>query len=223
MKVFLLKVKHFFKRNIYPITVSLCTVLILGIVSVSAYNSLKKSYDEPNTNIETSKPDRDEIIDTGTSGDEKEEKPETVKPTVSTEPIIFDLPFAGAMISKQYTDSSLIYDNTTKLWCTHQGIDFSCEEGKSVVAVYTGKIEKIENSMMNGTTVYLKVSDELTVVYKGLSSSLHVKEGDKVEKGKVIGTVTSFLAEKADGVHLHLELLKKNKLIDPTEYFSFNK
>ena len=56
-----------------------------------------------------------------------------------------------------------------------------------------------------------------------VSSNLKVYEGEKVEKGKVIGTITSFLAEKADGVHLHLELLKKNILIDPTEYFSFNK
>ena len=85
------------------------------------------------------------------------------------------------------------------------------------------EIEKIENSMMNGTTIYLKVSDELTVVYKGLSMEVFVKEGDKVTKGVAIGTVTSFLAEKADGVHLHLELLKQGKLIDPTEYFAFNK
>lgn len=223
MRAFLLKVKHFFKRNIYPITVSLCTVLILGVVSVSAYKSFKSANEESTPNIETSRPDKDDVIDTGASDGKQEEKPEVVKPTVSTEPIIFDLPFANAVISKQYTDSSLLYDNTTKLWCTHQGIDFSCEEGKSVVAVYAGKIEKIENSMMNGTTVYLKISDELTVVYKGLSSNLQVKEGDKVEKGAVIGNVTSFLAEKADGVHLHFELLKKNKLIDPTEYFSFNK
>ena len=224
MKSFLLKVKHFFKRNIYPITVSLCTVLILGIVSVSAYNSIKGTEDVPNTNIETSNPSDDVIVDTGTTEDnENNEKQEVVKPTVSSDPIIFDLPFANAVVSKQYTDSSLLYDNTTKLWCTHQGLDFSCEEGKTVLAVYGGTIEKIENSMMNGTIVYLKVSDELTVVYKGLSSNLQVKEGEKVEKGKAIGTVTSFLAEKADGVHLHLELLKKNKLIDPTEYFSFNK
>ena len=89
--------------------------------------------------------------------------------------------------------------------------------------MHTGVVEKIENSMMNGTTVYLRVSDELVVVYKGLSSNLQVKEGDRLEKGRVIGTITSFLAEKADGVHLHLELLKDNKLINPTEYFSFNK
>ena len=223
MRTFFVKLKHFLKRNIYPITVSVCTVLILGIVSVSAYNSIKNVEEVPSQNIETSKPVPDDsIVDTGTGGIE-EEKPEVIKPTVSTEPIIFMLPFENATVSKQYADNSLLYDNTTKLWCTHQALDFSCGEGQQVLAIYAGVIEKIENSMMNGTTIFLKVSDELTVVYKGLSSNLKVYEGEKVEKGKVIGTITSFLSEKADGVHLHLELLKNNKLIDPTEYFSFNK
>lgn len=224
MKTFLLKVKHFFKRNIYPITVSFCTVLILGIVTVSAYNSIKES-DSPVLDVETSKPVEDDVVvDTGTDlEDEKENKPESVKPTVSAEPIIFDLPFDNATITKKYADSSLLYDNTSKYWRTHQALDFACLEGQKVVSVYDGTIEKIENSMMNGTTIYLKISEELTVVYKGLSSNVTVKEGDKVTKGMVIGSVTSFLAEKADGVHLHLELLKKGVLVDPTEYFSFNK
>lgn len=220
MKSFLLKVKHFFKRNIYPITVSFCTVLILAIVTISAYNSIKGEDKIPNN--DNGKVNEEVIKTGGEEGDGKKDQ-DVAKPTTSTDPIIFDLPFENATIQKQYTDKSLLYDNTTKLWCTHQGIDFGCEEGRKIIAVYSGKVEKIENSMMNGTTVYLKVSDELTVVYKGLSSNVSVKEGDKVEKGALIGTATSFLSEKADGVHLHLELLKNNKLIDPTEYFSFNK
>ena len=197
--------------------------MILGIVTVSAYNSIKEA-DTPPLNIETSKPSDDVIIDTGTgSQEENNDKPESVKPTVSADPIIFDLPFDGATVSKRFADKTLLYDNTTKYWRTHQALDFACGEGTQVVSVYAGTIEKIENSMMNGTTVYLKVSDELTVVYKGLSSNIGLKEGDKVAKGTIIGTVTSFLSEKADGVHLHLELLKKGELIDPTEYFSFNK
>ena len=223
MKSFLLKAKYFFKRNIYPITVSFCTVLILGIVTLSAYNSIKGE-DQSRLNIETSKPADDVIVDTGSSSDEENtDKPESVKPTVSADPIIFDLPFDGAVISKPFVDKTLLYDSTTKYWRTHQALDFACVEGTKVVSVYSGTIEKIENSMMNGTTVYLKVSDELTVVYKGLSSNIGLKEGDKLAKGAIIGTVTSFLSEKADGVHLHLELLKNGELIDPTEYFSFNK
>ena len=224
MRTFLLKAKHFFKRNIYPITVTVCTVLVLGIVSVSAYNSIKYGGDNTAT-IETSKTptlekDDSENVDNIVQGGEKEDDS---KPTVSNNPIIFGLPFEDAVVSKEYTDSMLLYDATTKLWCTHQALDFACEDGRKVFAVYDGKIEKIENSMMNGTVIYLRVSDDLVVVYKGLSSSVLVKEGDVITKGTALGKVASFLAEKADGIHLHLEVLKKDKLVDPTEYFSFNK
>lgn len=210
MKTFLLKAKHFFKRNIYPITVGLCTVLVLGIVAISAYTSIKNS----NESIFTDNPAGNEQTDNVNDGSDE---------TTSTEGILFDLPFENATISKKYAEKELLYDATTKYWCTHQALDFACNDGQMSKAVYDGKIIKVESSMMNGTVVYLEVADNLVVTYKGLDSNVLVKEGDEVKKGQDIGKITGFLAEKADGVHLHLELTKDDKLIDPTEYFSFNK
>lgn len=210
MKTFLLKAKHFFKRNIYPITVGLCTVLVLGIVAISAYTSIKNS----NESIFTDNPAGNEQTDNVNDGSDE---------TTSTNEILFDLPFENATISKKYAEKELLYDATTKYWCTHQALDFACNDGQISKAVYDGKIIKVESSMMNGTVVYLEVADNLVVTYKGLDSNVLVKEGDEVKKGQDIGKITGFLAEKADGVHLHLELTKDNKLIDPTEYFSFNK
>lgn len=210
MKTFLLKAKHFFKRNIYPITVGLCTVLVLGIVAISAYTSIKNS----NESIFTDNPAGNEQTDNVNDGSDE---------TTSTNEILFDLPFENATISKKYAEKELLYDATTKYWCTHQALDFACNDGQMSKAVYDGKIIKVESSMMNGTVVYLEAADNLVVTYKGLDSNVLVKEGDEVKKGQDIGKITGFLAEKADGVHLHLELTKDNKLIDPTEYFSFNK
>ncbi|MBQ8425811.1 MAG: M23 family metallopeptidase [Clostridia bacterium] len=228
MKIFLLKVKYFIKRNIYPITVSLCTALMIGIIALSAYTSIK-SANEDMTIVSTQKPttntENKDLENTDKGEGDKNEKPSDDDSQVTTTPetIIFDLPFEKASISKEYADNKLIYDSTTKYWCTHQALDFSCTEGQKVKAIYDGKVTKVENSMMNGTVIYLKVSDNLTVVYKGLSANVSVKEGDSVKKGQELGSVTTMLSEKADGVHLHLELLKDEKLIDPTEYFSFSK
>lgn len=221
MRTFLLKAKHFFRRNIYPITLTVCTVLVLGIITISAYTSIKESNQElaqtnnPVVETEQSPEPDDNATETGGSGATTE--PEPTKPVVQQ--IVFDKPLDNSEILKDYTDSTLVYDSTTKLWCTHQGIDFSAIEGQDVKAVYDGVISKVENTMMYGTIVYLKISDELTVVFKGLSSNVQVKEGDSVKKGQVIGKVTSFLAEKADGIHLHLEVLKAEKLANPNEYF----
>ena len=226
MKIYLLKAKHFIKRNIYPITVTLCTALMIGIIAISAYTSIKSSSDEM-TIISTQKPVTGDQTNNGNEenndNNNQEESKEPSKETTSTETIIFDLPFQNATISKEYAEDKLLYDETTKFWCTHQAIDFSCSEGQKICAVYDGVITKIENSMMNGTVVYIKIADNLVVVYKGLSSIILVKEGDSVKNGQEIGTATSMLSEKADGIHLHLELMKDEKYIDPTDYFSFNK
>ena len=216
MKTFLLKMKYFFKRNIYPVTVSFCTVLILSVITLSAYTSIRNS----NSAV---KQTNNTMFDEQTVNKNADDEENVIDPVSEEKQIIFDLPFDGAKISKEFADSSLLYDTTTKLWCTHQGIDFACEEGTKVKAIYDGVVTKIESSMMNGTVVYLKVGDKLTVVYKGLSSNISVKEGDMVKRGEEIGKVTSFLAEKADGIHLHLELLQEDKLVNPTQYFSFNK
>ena len=226
MRTFLLKAKHYFKRNVYPITVTICTVLVLGIISVSAYSSIKKSnqsvvdVNTPNISENDSIVDNveDKVPAGGVAG---EVDPEPSKPVAVS--IVFDLPFDNAKVLKNYTDSTLIHDKTTDLWCTHQAIDFMCNEGQQVKAVFDGVISKIESSMMYGTIVYLKVSNDITVVYKGLMSELQVKEGDVIKKGTIIGKVSSFLSEKADGVHLHLEVLKGGKLVDPNKYFSLNK
>lgn len=234
MKIFILKAKKFIKRNIYPITVTLCTALMIAIISISAFTSISKA--NQNNVINTNKP----VIDSGDTGNNKDEnednnddntnqgdngenKGEVTKPTDSNNPIIFNLPFENATVSKEYAEDKLLYDKTTNFWCTHQGLDFASKEGQLVYAIYDGTIEKIENSMMYGTVIHLKISDSLTVIYKGLSSELRVKEGDKVKKGQELGKMTSMLSEKSDGVHLHLELMSNGKLIDPTDYFSFNK
>lgn len=229
MRTFLLKAKHFFRRNIYPITVTMCTVLVLGIITISAYTSIRNSNEQTTPTTTPIVSDNEPVADETAKPEEPDEpsKPsedssqEPSKPVVVS--IVFDLPFENATIMKNYTDSTLVYDATTKLWCTHQAIDFVATEGQQVKAVYDGIITKVESSMMYGTVVYLKVSDELMVVYKGLSSDVKVKEGDQLKRGDNIGFVTSFLAEKADGVHLHLELFKNEKLSDPNEYFLFNK
>lgn len=215
MKSFLLKVKHFFKRNIYPITVTVCTVLVLAIIAVSAYAAISDKRgvngDIPST----------PVVSDQSNGEQEDDKKEDNTP--KPEPVEFVLPFDGASVSKRYTDDTLLEDRTTKSWHTHRAMDFACKDGQKVVAVHDGKIEKVEHTMMNGTVVHLKVNDELTVVYYGLSSDLDINEGDTVKRGQSIGAVTSFLTEKMEGIHLHLELYKQGKLCNPTEYFTFSK
>ena len=194
---FIKKIKHFFKRNSYALAVCLCVVLALTLISVTAINYVGKDK---------------------TSMDNDDSKVPSV-PTVNDEVVLFTKPIENGTITKEYAGDHLLEDNTTGIWQTHQAIDIKASEGTKVLAVYDGKVEKIEHSMMDGLVITISHSKNLKSVYKCLSDEALVSEGDKVKAGQEIGSVGSNLTEKADGAHLHFELYEGDKLVDPTPYF----
>ncbi len=193
---FFRKLKYFFKRNSYAIAVSVCVLLVLTLVSVTALS----------------------FVNDGEGNNTIEEVPNV--PTGSEEVVVFTSPIEGGTITKEYAEDFLLEDSTTGIWQTHQALDYSASEGTKVLAVYDGEVESIENSMMDGLVITIKHAGNLKSVYKCLGDEALVSEGDKVTKGQEIGTVSTNLTEKADGAHLHFELYEGDKLIDPTPYFS---
>ena len=193
---FFRKLKYFFKRNSYAIAVSVCVLLVLTLVSVTALS----------------------FVNDGEGNNTIEEVPNV--PTGSEEVVVFTSPIEGGTITKEYAEDFLLEDSTTGIWQTHQALDYSASDGTKVLAVYDGEVESIENSMMDGLVITIKQAGNLKSVYKCLGDEALVSEGDKVTKGQEIGTVSTNLTEKADGAHLHFELYEGDKLIDPTPYFS---
>ena len=193
---FFRKLKYFFKRNSYAIAVSVCVLLVLTLVSVTALS----------------------FVNDGEGNNTIEEVPNV--PTGSEEVVVFTSPIEGGTITKEYAEDFLLEDSTTGIWQTHQALDYSASDGTKVLAVYDGEVESIENSMMDGLVITIKHAGNLKSVYKCLGDEALVGEGDKVTKGQEIGTVSTNLTEKADGAHLHFELYEGDKLIDPTPYFS---
>ncbi len=67
----------------------------------------------------------------------------------------------------------------------------------------------------------LDVKDEdkgIVVVYSNLDKDTKVVKDQKIEEGQVMGKVgDSSRAESEDGTHVHLEVYKNDKLIDPSE------
>lgn len=199
-KRFIRRTQVFLKSNALALLICTTVVLTIGVVALSAYFSLKRADTNPVL------PNDDIQVNT---------------PVSSSDPIVFVAPLDDVNISKDYTDKQLQEDKTTGIWQTHQAIDFSASENASVKAVYSGEIENVENSMMDGTIITLKVSDTLKVVYKSLGAQALVDVGDKVQTGQEIATAGTNVTEKAEGIHVHLEVYENNKLVDPNNYFSF--
>ena len=130
----------------------------------------------------------------------------------------FEAPVSGEII-KDFATDSLIYSNTLEEWTTHSGIDIKADKTSIVKSSEAGKIESIKNDPRYGLTITINHENGFKTIYSSLLSSDFVKVGDKVEKGDTIGTVgDSANFEIADDSHLHFEMYKDGKQVNPTLY-----
>lgn len=97
----------------------------------------------------------------------------------------------------------------------HTGIDLVAEEGVPVVSTEGGVVVKAQLAEAWGNIIVVQHDGAYSTSYSHLKS-MNVKQGDKVEKGQKIGVVGHTGLSTKD--HLHFELLKNAKAIDPISY-----
>lgn len=127
----------------------------------------------------------------------------------------------GGAITKDFNMTGLVYSRTMGDWRVHSGVDISATKGEIVKSVAEGTVAGISTDPMYGTTVTVNQNDGLMVYYRGLSSDTAVSVGDKISAGTTIGTVGEIPCESGDGTHLHLEIKRDNKLLNPAETFGY--
>ena len=147
-------------------------------------------------------------------------KSEEQKPT-------FMSPVAEYTLGMDYSRDSeyvLVFKKTLNEWSVHNGVDFLAEEGAAVVAICDGTVTSVRNEYGMGNIVEITHADGLVSSYFSLGDDIEVSEGDKVKKGDKIGSVSTSVAyECAEGAHLHLEMKKDGKFVNPANYFDINK
>lgn len=151
-----------------------------------------------------------------------EEKKETTQ-TTAKEPEkkpdpTFIKPIEGEIIV-EYANENLVYSNTLKEWVTHNGIDIKAEKASIVKAASDGKVKFIKNDPRYGITVAIEHNNGYVSIYANLLTAEFVKEEEKVKQGQTIGTIgNTAVFEIADEPHLHFEILKEDKYLNPSEY-----
>ncbi|MEE9361374.1 MAG: M23 family metallopeptidase [Cellulophaga sp.] len=101
-------------------------------------------------------------------------------------------------------------DNKVK---QHSGLDISAKKGTAIHASADGTVIQVVTSGYGyGNQVVIKHDYGFKTRYAHLHSAI-VKKGDIVKKGKIIGFVGN--SGKSTGYHLHYEILKFNRHIDP--------
>ena len=122
-----------------------------------------------------------------------------------------------------YAADHLAFNETTKDWRTHEGIDLSAAIGQDVVAAADGSVYTIYEDESLGMTVVLRHTDGYTTHYSNLDEEVAVKVGDTVEAGTVLGTVgQTACIETAAQPHLHFAVFRNNVPVDPEDFFALS-
>ena len=203
----------------YYIALILCATAI----GISGYLYYRNVNDAPSTQVDTttpsvlagvSKADDVPVIATEPSGGD------TQPSTEATAPKVFktQAPVEGETVAEHAMDC-LSYNQTTRDWRVHNGVDIAAQEGTPVVAAADGTVYTVYDDETMGTTVVIRHEEGYTTKYSCLAEEVTVAAGDTVTVGQQIGCVgTTALLESALDPHVHFSVTCDNEVVDPAEF-----
>ena len=149
---------------------------------------------------------------------QRETVPETLPEPKEPEPLKTQSPVAGQEVMP-YSVEALSYNETTRDWRTHDGVDISAQEGTEVCAAAAGKVYTTYEDDNLGTTLVLVHDGGYTTRYASLNDELLVTVGQTVTAGQPLGYVgTTALVENVLGPHVHFSVSYQGKPMDPAEF-----
>ena len=167
---------------------------------------------DPTTDVQLARPDQttEEMVPT-----------QTDKATIPTAgKLSVCMPVQGQIIS-EYAMEVLSYNQTTRDWRTHNGIDIAAEAGSSVVAAADGEVYTVYEDDRMGMTVVIRHDGGYVTKYASLGENVLVSPGDPVTMGQTIGSVgATALMESALGDHVHFSVTKDDADVDPETFLN---
>ena len=128
------------------------------------------------------------------------------------------MPVRGEVLTP-YAMEVLSYNQTTRDWRTHNGIDLAAPAGTNVMAAADGQVYTVYEDECLGSTVVIRHDGGYTTRYCSLASEVAVSAGQSVSMGQTIGTVGSTaLMENALGDHVHFSVTKDDEPMDPMAF-----
>lgn len=201
----------------YYIALGLCAVAI-GISGYLYYQNTNNEADDPKIQVSVTTPDITEDGPSATNPPDatKPQQSDTKLPLKPTRPVSGDT-VAG------YAMEALQYNQTTRDWRVHNGIDIAAQAGTEVLAAADGTVYTVFEDDTMGTTVVLRHDGGYVTKYASLDKAVSVTVGQHVTSGTVIGKVgNTALLETAIGDHLHFSVTCDGKSIDPEVFLNLS-
>ena len=107
----------------------------------------------------------------------------------------------------------------SKITAIHEGIDINAKLGTPVKAIFDGTVETVEDSKSMGKMLVINHNDGFKSVY-GHLSEIKISKGETITKGSVIALTGN--TGESTGPHLHFEIHKNDKAVNPMGYLNSN-
>ena len=118
--------------------------------------------------------------------------------------------------SKDQENAIIKYNNT---YMQNNGIDYVLENTFDVVSVLDGRVVDVNTDETLGKVIVIEHANDITTTYESLSD-VKVKKGDLVSQGQIIGTSGTNKMEKELGNHIYFQVSKKNKILNPEDFYN---
>lgn len=196
--------------------------------SLNENNSNNKEAEDENVKtVKENNKENSKKIENTTLGETKNTKTDTSKKDekkaeeVKIVPLSFSKPLDGKII-KPYSMDTVVYSKTLELWKTHDGIDIAGNIGDSVKSIERGTIKKIYDDSFYGRVIIIDHGQGYESMYGNLQEEVLVKEKQSVKKGQSIAKIgNTAIGEIKDESHIHFQLFKDSKSIDPTNKLNY--
>lgn len=208
----------------YYIALVLCAAAI-GITSYVTRPSKDKEPDTPPLlqaeSAETASSQETQALEAlATEAPEESPVPSSAPQQTQPEKLRTAPPLSGS-VTTLYAMDSLSYNETTRDWRVHNGVDYPGELGDPVSAAADGTVISVREDDSLGTTVVLRHTGGYETTYQNLEESVPVQLGDKVVLGQTIGSVgATALTESAIGPHVHFSVAYQDMPMDPADFLN---
>ncbi|MBR2623388.1 MAG: M23 family metallopeptidase [Clostridia bacterium] len=205
------------EKKFYLFTAIGCAVTLVAIILVAVLLPTQNSVEDPTLNKPSSSLGNSASEDPGDSTGQ--DSSGSNEPVINTpEGMMMPVETVSVM-----NDFGFYHNKTLNNYYEHKGVDFTAEVGTAVLAVDDGVVESIyKDDVLTGTEITVDHGDGVKTVYRFIDVGEDLTVGTSVKRGDVIGTVAEATGEEyKDGAHLHFEIKKDGKQVDPATYLTF--
>lgn len=120
-----------------------------------------------------------------------------------------------------FSADQLSYNETTRDWRTHEGIDIAAPLESAVCAAADGSVLTIYEDRQLGMTVVLQHTGGYTTHYSNLAPEVPVSVGQHLAAGDTLGAVgQTAITETATVAHLHFSVYQNSSPVDPADFLA---